>query len=77
MLLHAFAASRMQVRINRQIMVGTMADVLHCYTGKGAKQFLLYMPASIVTMQLLASTTSRMSKCVVVALSNGEASTHA
>jgi Bardet-Biedl syndrome 1 protein len=49
-----------------------MADALHCYTGKGAKQYTLYMPASILTLQLLAATTARQSKCVVVALSNGE-----
>lgn len=49
-----------------------MADALHCYTGKGTKQYSLYMPASILTMQLLATTSSRMTKCVVVALANGE-----
>jgi Bardet-Biedl syndrome 1 protein len=62
----------LQVRAGRQIVVGTMADELHCYTGKGAKQYTLYMPASILTLQLLAAPTTRQSKCVVVALSNGE-----
>eukprot|EP00878_Enallax_costatus_P007416 GHUV01007766.1.p1 GENE.GHUV01007766.1~~GHUV01007766.1.p1 ORF type:complete len:464 (+),score=128.94 GHUV01007766.1:2271-3662(+) len=60
------------VRINKQIIVGTMADALHCYTGSGTKQYSLYMPSSIITMQLLATTSSRMTKCVVVALANGE-----
>ncbi|KAF6257953.1 bardet-biedl syndrome 1 protein [Scenedesmus sp. NREL 46B-D3] len=60
------------VRAGRQIVVGTMADALHCYTGKGAKQYTLYMPASILTLQLLAAPAARQSKCVVVALSNGE-----
>jgi Bardet-Biedl syndrome 1 protein len=49
-----------------------MADALHCYTGKGAKQYTLYMPASILTLQLLPAATARQSKCVVVALSTGE-----
>ncbi|WIA09492.1 hypothetical protein OEZ85_008892 [Tetradesmus obliquus] len=60
------------VRAGRQIVVGTMADALHCYTGKGAKQYTLYMPASILTLQLLPAAAARQSKCVVVALANGE-----
>lgn len=68
----ALVRPALQVRINKQILVGTMADTLHCYTGKGIKQYSLYMPASIICMHLLATTTSRMTKCVVVALSNGE-----
>lgn len=49
-----------------------MADALHCYTGSGTKQYSLYMPSSIITLQLLATATSRNTKCVVVALANGE-----
>jgi hypothetical protein len=42
------------------------------FAGKGAKQYSIYMPASITSLQTLTTSTSRMSKCVVVALSNGE-----
>eukprot|EP00775_Hariotina_reticulata_P003765 gene3765-4024_t len=60
------------VRFSKQVIVATMADVLHSYTGKGAKQYSIYMPASITALQTLTTSTSRVSKCVVVALSNGE-----
>lgn len=48
------------------------ADVMPGLAGKGAKQYSVYMPASITALQTLTTSTSRVSKCVVVALSNGE-----
>lgn len=61
----------LQVTTARQIIVGTMADAVHCYSAAGSKQYSLYMPASIRAMQLLTPSSTRNTKCVVVALSNG------
>lgn len=67
--LHCIA---LQVTTHKQILVGTMADALHCYSVQGSKQYSIYMPASIMAMHLLAaSSCTRTAKCVVVALSNG------
>eukprot|EP00877_Chromochloris_zofingiensis_P001275 jgi/Chrzof1/11148/Cz05g25190.t1 len=60
------------VRIGKSIIVGCMNDVVHCYTGKGQKTWSIYLPASILSMQLLATQTSRMTKAIILALSNGE-----
>lgn len=56
---------------NKSIFVGTMADAIHCYSLQGTKQYTLYMPASIRDLQLLTPNSTRNTKCVVVALSNG------
>jgi Bardet-Biedl syndrome 1 protein len=48
-----------------------MADTIHCYSLQGTKQYTLYMPASIRDLQLLTPNSTRNTKCVVVALSNG------
>lgn len=59
------------VTTNKQIIVGTMSDALHCYSPQGSKQYTLYLPASIMAMQLLTPSSTRATRCVVVALSNG------
>lgn len=56
---------------SKLVIVGTMADAIHCYSLHGTKQYSLYMPASIRAMQLLTPSATRNTKCVVVALSNG------
>lgn len=61
----------LQVTTNKQIIVGTMSDALYCYSPQGSKQYTLYLPASIMAMQLLAPSSTRATRCVVVALSNG------
>lgn len=61
----------LQVTTNKAIIVGTMADAVHCYSLQGSKQYSLYMPASIRAMQLLTPNSTRNTKCVMVALSNG------
>lgn len=48
-----------------------MADAIHCYSLQGTKQYTLYMPASIRDLQLLTPNSTRNTKCVVAALSNG------
>jgi hypothetical protein len=66
----------LQVTTNKLILVGTMADAVHCYSLQGTKQYSLYMPASIRAMQLLTPSQTRSTKCVVVALSNGALRTY-
>lgn len=61
----------LQVTTNKFVIVGTMADAIHCYSLQGSKQYSLYMPASIRAMQLLTPSATRNTKCVMVALSNG------
>lgn len=64
-----------QVRIGNSVLVATMADVVHCYGGKGgtARQYSLQQPAPVQCLQLLAAHTSRPTKCLLVALANGGA----
>jgi hypothetical protein len=59
------------VTTNKLILVGNMADAIHCYSLQGTKQYSLYMPASIRAMQLLTPSRTSSTKCLVVALSNG------
>jgi hypothetical protein len=61
----------LQVTTNKAIIVGTMADAVHCYSLQGSKQYSLYMPASIRAMQLLTPNSTCNTKCIMVALSNG------
>jgi hypothetical protein len=50
-----------------------MSDAVHAYSGKGgaARLYSLPQPAPILCMQLLATRTSRMAKCLIVALADG------
>jgi len=61
------------VRIGHSALVGCMSDVVHCFGSKSgtARQYSLPQPAAIQCMQLLATHTSRMTKCLIVALANG------
>jgi hypothetical protein len=60
------------VTMNKNIIVGCMNDVVHSYKSKGVKNWTLYMPASIIAIQSLNVTAARMTKCIIVALSNCE-----
>jgi len=60
------------VRMNNNFMVGCMNDVVHNYQSSGHKNYSIYLPASILAMQKLEVTSARMTKCLVVALANGE-----
>lgn len=66
----------MQASVHKHVVVATMADVLHCYAvaqhGPAKKQYSLYMPCAIITLTALPAPTSRATRCVVVALANGE-----
>lgn len=59
------------VRMNNNVMVGCMNNVVHSYQYSGHKNFSIYLPAPILTMQRLEVTSARMTKCLMVALANG------
>lgn len=67
---HAWAC--MQVRLGKRVLVGTMAQAVHCYSSSaGAKQYSLYLPAPIVCMARMEVPTARLSKCLLLGLANG------
>uniref|UniRef100_A0A7S1IQI7 Bardet-Biedl syndrome 1 N-terminal domain-containing protein n=1 Tax=Eutreptiella gymnastica TaxID=73025 RepID=A0A7S1IQI7_9EUGL len=59
-------------RVDKSIMVGTMANVMHSYHVKGKKQYSVYMPCGITNMTALSMETMRTTKATIVALANGE-----
>jgi Bardet-Biedl syndrome 1 protein len=59
-------------RVDKSVMVGTMANVLHSYHVKGKKQYSVYLPSSITNMVALSMETMRTTKATIVALANGE-----
>jgi len=59
-------------RVDKSIMVGTMANVLHSYHVKGKKQYSIYLPCGITNICALSMETMRTTKAVIVALANGE-----
>mmetsp|Transcript_47681 Transcript_47681/g.152835 ORF Transcript_47681/g.152835 Transcript_47681/m.152835 type:complete len:596 (+) Transcript_47681:319-2106(+) len=60
------------VRSGKSILVGCMNNVLYSYHIKGKKNYSIYLPASIVAMELLEVVRQRMVKCLVVGMANGE-----
>jgi len=60
------------VRFDKNIYVGCMDNVIHCFHFKGKKNHSIYLPSPISCMNLLQITKSRVAKALVVALSNGE-----
>jgi len=60
------------VRYDKNIYVGCMDNVVHCFHFKGKKNHSLYLPCPISCMNLLQITKSRAAKALVVALNNGE-----
>eukprot|EP01062_Namystynia_karyoxenos_P062724 TRINITY_DN55601_c0_g1_i1.p1 TRINITY_DN55601_c0_g1~~TRINITY_DN55601_c0_g1_i1.p1 ORF type:complete len:654 (+),score=207.43 TRINITY_DN55601_c0_g1_i1:92-1963(+) len=60
------------VRVDKSVVIGTMANVLHSYHIKGKKQFSIYLPAAITNMTTLSMETGRGTKACAVALANGE-----
>ena len=47
------------VRIDKMILVGCMASVVHAYHLKGKKAYSLYLPAPLLCMELLSLTKTR------------------
>lgn len=60
------------IRTNKSVIVGCMNNTLVSYHIKGKKNYSLYLPSSILTMELLSVQRQRMVKAVIVALANGE-----
>merc|ERR1719409_2471922 len=60
------------VRYDKNIYVGCMDNVIHCFHFKGKKNHSIYVPCPISCMSLLQITKSRVVKALVVALNNGE-----
>mmetsp|Transcript_17326 Transcript_17326/g.47071 ORF Transcript_17326/g.47071 Transcript_17326/m.47071 type:complete len:593 (-) Transcript_17326:94-1872(-) len=60
------------VRYDKNIYVGCMDNVIHCFHFKGKKNHSIYLPCPISCMSLLQITKSRVAKALVVALNNGE-----
>jgi len=60
------------LRTPKTIIVGCMNNTVHSYHVKGKKNFSLYLPASVLCMELLSVQRQRMVKALIVALANGE-----
>eukprot|EP00429_Kryptoperidinium_foliaceum_P108028 CAMPEP_0176306684 /NCGR_PEP_ID=MMETSP0121_2-20121125/63624_1 /TAXON_ID=160619 /ORGANISM="Kryptoperidinium foliaceum, Strain CCMP 1326" /LENGTH=582 /DNA_ID=CAMNT_0017648431 /DNA_START=18 /DNA_END=1764 /DNA_ORIENTATION=+ len=60
------------VRFDKNIYVGCMDNVVHCFHFKGKKNHSIYLPCPISCMSLLQLTKARVAKVLVVALNNGE-----
>mmetsp|Transcript_31269 Transcript_31269/g.57226 ORF Transcript_31269/g.57226 Transcript_31269/m.57226 type:complete len:599 (+) Transcript_31269:68-1864(+) len=60
------------VRIDKNIYVGCMDNVIHCFHFKGKKNHSIYLPCAISCMSLLQLTRAKAAKALAVALTNGE-----
>jgi Bardet-Biedl syndrome 1 protein len=60
------------VRVDKSVVVATMANTIHSYHVKGKKQFSIFMPCPITNLCGMNMETQRSAKSVLVALANGE-----
>jgi Bardet-Biedl syndrome 1 protein len=60
------------VRYDKNIYVGCMDNVVHCFHFKGKKNHSIYLTCPISCMSLLQITKARVAKALVVATNNGE-----
>mmetsp|Transcript_89952 Transcript_89952/g.142135 ORF Transcript_89952/g.142135 Transcript_89952/m.142135 type:complete len:595 (-) Transcript_89952:174-1958(-) len=60
------------VRYDKNIYVGCMDNVIHCFHFKGKKNHSIYLQHPISCMSLLQITKARTAKALVVATNNGE-----
>merc|ERR1719335_1057399 len=60
------------VRYDKNIYVGCMDNVIHCFHFKGKKNHSIYLSCPISCMSLLQITKARVAKALVVATNNGE-----
>jgi Bardet-Biedl syndrome 1 protein len=54
------------LRTNKSVIVGCMNNTLVSYHIKGKKNFSIYLPSSIRTMELLSVQRQRMVKAVIL-----------
>lgn len=60
------------MRLNNNVLVGCMNNVVHCYNSGGSRAYSLYLPAPLLTMAALEVPHSRVPKCLILALANCE-----
>eukprot|EP00933_Yihiella_yeosuensis_P026875 TRINITY_DN20867_c0_g1_i1.p1 TRINITY_DN20867_c0_g1~~TRINITY_DN20867_c0_g1_i1.p1 ORF type:complete len:617 (-),score=119.82 TRINITY_DN20867_c0_g1_i1:152-1942(-) len=60
------------VRFDKNVYVGCMDNVIHCFHFKGKKNRSIYLQHPISCMSLLQISKARVAKALVVALNNGE-----
>mmetsp|Transcript_16762 Transcript_16762/g.42090 ORF Transcript_16762/g.42090 Transcript_16762/m.42090 type:complete len:590 (-) Transcript_16762:163-1932(-) len=61
------------LRIHKSIIIGCMTNVIHSYHIKGKKNWSVYLPAPILSMELLSTgNLGRNTRCIMVGLANGE-----
>ena len=60
------------VKLDKCLAVGCMDNSIHGFFSKGKKAFSLYMPCSIISMELLNMKYSQQIKAILVGLSNGD-----
>ena len=61
-----------QALVNKSLVVGCMNETMHSFRLKGQKNFSVYLPSPILTMQLLSVQGHRQVRCVLLALANGK-----
>lgn len=60
------------VRLDKVLAVACMDNSIHGFFAKGKKAFSLYMPCSIITIELLQLKYSQQLKALLVGLSSGD-----
>jgi Bardet-Biedl syndrome 1 protein len=60
------------VVIEKNILVGSMDNVIHSFHFKGKKNFSIYLPECITNMSMLQLKNLKNVKALIVALANGE-----
>jgi Bardet-Biedl syndrome 1 protein len=60
------------VRLDKTIAVGCMSNVVHAFSLRGKKSYSIYLPAAIVSMELLALSKTRTAKAILISLATGE-----
>lgn len=59
-------------RIEKNIAIGLINNVISCFSSRGRKQYCIYMPCAIKAMGMIDMVSSRSVKCLLVALENRE-----
>ena len=59
-------------KLDKVLAVACMDNSIHGYFSKGKKSFSLYMPCSIVAVELLQLKYSQQVRALLIGLSNGD-----
>jgi Bardet-Biedl syndrome 1 protein len=60
------------VRLEKAILVGCMSNTIHSYSLRGKKNYDIYLPDPIASMELLSMSKTRTAKALIVGLTTGE-----